>query len=323
MTGKRRRPWVAQGTGVKNRPCIGYFRTRREAEAALAAYKPVNDWDITLAELYNNWSRRHFENISQATRDTYRYGFQKMTPLYNKKMREITIYDLQNIIDGLNGDSTIRQVRNTMSQLYKEGLRLDIIDKNLASLLVTKKAPLVEHEIFTNEEINTMWDGITKVPDIESVLILLYTGMRISAFLTCPLSAINLEESYIRWGVKTEAGKNRVIPILPEIRPIIEKRVRENKEYLFELPSKRGEKASVSYFRRAYYYKPLEELGIRKLTPHSCRHTFISILNRFVGNKEFIQKIAGHASYTTTANIYTHPQIEELVNSVKDIKIRA
>ncbi|MBU5440346.1 tyrosine-type recombinase/integrase [Tissierella sp. MSJ-40] len=63
----------------------------------------------------------------------------------------------------------------------------------------------------------------------------------------------------------------------------------------------------------------LEKVGIRKLTPYSARHTFASLLNKAGADKVYIQKLIGHSDYSTTTNIYTHLEMEELKKAIEMI----
>lgn len=55
------------------------------------------------------------------------------------------------------------------------------------------------------------------------VLILLYTGIRAEEFLILENKNIHLDDQYFITGVKTDAGKSRIIPIHNDILPIIQK----------------------------------------------------------------------------------------------------
>jgi len=57
-------------------------------------------------------------------------------------------------------------------------------------------------------------------------------------------------------------------------------------------------------------------LGIRELNPHSCRHTCASLLAKAGADPLAIQRILGHASYSTTADHYTHTDIEYLQKAI-------
>ena len=52
-------------------------------------------------------------------------------------------------------------------------------------------------------------------------MVLLYTGMRIDELLSMRCENVHLKEHYMQGGEKTEAGKNRIIPILDPIYKII------------------------------------------------------------------------------------------------------
>ncbi|WP_353094167.1 tyrosine-type recombinase/integrase [Tissierella praeacuta] len=55
-------------------------------------------------------------------------------------------------------------------------------------------------------------------------------------------------------------------------------------------------------------------------TPHDCRHTFASRMDRAGSNKKSLQNIIGHANYSTTADIYTHTDIKELLEAIDMLK---
>ena len=70
-------------------------------------------------------------------------------------------------------------------------------------------------------------------------------------------------------------------------------------------------------FRRRDYYPLLDKLGIERKTPHATRHTYASRARQSGMPPEILQKILGHADYSTTANIYVHTDVEELVKAVE------
>ena len=91
-------------------------------------------------------------------------------------------------------------------------------------------------------------------------------------------------------------------------------------------------------FRHTYFYQPLSELGLidgklrsgcgnswvfpdkRHLTPHSTRHTFASLSAAAGMRPDNLQKIIGHADYSTTADIYIHKDISELRAEMSKLK---
>ena len=65
------------------------------------------------------------------------------------------------------------------------------------------------------------------------ILIEIYSGWRPQELATLKTADIDLEANTMKSGMKTEAGKNRIVPIHPIIRPLIEQCYSSNKEYLF------------------------------------------------------------------------------------------
>jgi len=65
-------------------------------------------------------------------------------------------------------------------------------------------------------------------------------------------------------------------------------------------------------YREDLYLAALKTLKVRPLNPHACRHTFASLLSKAGAETLAIQKLIGHAKYSTTADIYTHTDIELL-----------
>jgi len=66
----------------------------------------------------------------------------------------------------------------------------------------------------------------------DMVLIQLHTGMRAQELASLPLNKVDFENNIIEWGMKTEAGKNRIIPIHSKILPIIKSRADKTRQYL-------------------------------------------------------------------------------------------
>ena len=72
---------------------------------------------------------------------------------------------------------------------------------------------------------------------------------------------------------------------------------------------------SVDSFRRLYYKALAEVPGVRPLSPHCCRHTYVSTLERLGVPMEQIARLAGHSKIQTT-NIYLHTTFETLAEAV-------
>ncbi len=74
-------------------------------------------------------------------------------------------------------------------------------------------------------------------------------------------------------------------------------------------------------FRSDVFYGALEAADIEPtgLTPHCCRHTFASLSAAAGVKPENLQKIIGHANYSTTAEVYIHQNVTTLIEEMRKI----
>lgn len=121
---------------------------------------------------------------------------------------------------------------------------------------------------------------------------------------------------FIKGGVKTKAGKNRMIPIHSLIYPIIEERYNANSVYLIENES--GDKMNLKTYHR-YYWKPtLDKIGITApYTPHFTRHTFRTKMDNAGVNKRVMDLIMGHSSRDVGDRVYNHKTLEQLKDGIE------
>ena len=157
-----------------------------------------------------------------------------------------------------------------------------------------------------------MWDNEGK-RDIDIILILIYTGLRVNELLTLENTKINIECRYIRAGSKTEAGKDRLIPISYKILPLITRYIKLNNKYLFQ--TKTGNFLMYNNYRQNFK-KIIKKIGLQEHTIHDTRHTFATLLSNVDANKTSIKNIIGHSDYGITEKIYTHKDIEELKKAI-------
>lgn len=148
---------------------------------------------------------------------------------------------------------------------------------------------------------------------MDTILIMIFTGLRIGELLILKPDYIDLNNRTITGGIKTDAGKNRIIPINHKIMPFIENRLSQNNEYL--VINDLGGKMKYDNYYREKFQPIMEQLNM-KHKPHDCRHTFATLMSNSDANKTAIKKIIGHSSYVTTEKIYTHKDIEELRNAI-------
>ena len=83
-------------------------------------------------------------------------------------------------------------------------------------------------------------------------------------------SAIDLENETITGGLKTDAGKDRIVPIHPKALPYIKKWHSKSQGRLIFMGE--NEPITANYYRTYIYYPILEQLEIPRKTPHNTSH---------------------------------------------------
>lgn len=146
---------------------------------------------------------------------------------------------------------------------------------------------------------------------------LIYTGCRISELLDLKKENVNLEERYFRVVAAKTAAGIRSVPIAEKVYPFFEQWYSLNDcEYLLSAPDGR-------HFRYQNYYDSyrtplIETLGMRH-RPHDTRHICISMLTVAGVSDKVIKKIVGHKGQGVTEVVYTHFEIEELIDAINRI----
>lgn len=344
MSGKRRKPyrvrvtdrWVIDdktGRSKQLRPTLGYFETREEAMIALATYNEnpydINTDNITFSEVYEKWSDGYFRTLSNpSSARTIKAAYSYCNGLYNMRMQDIRVSHLEGtIINAQVGDSTKARIKSLFNMLYRYAVANDIVKKDYASVMFANGNPIKRSRTrdvipFTQEEIQMLWNNLEQIPFVDMILIEIYSGWRPQELAILKTYDVDITSETMRGGLKTDAGKNRIVPIHPLIKPLIEKRMSEaatlQSEYLFnDANGQQGTYMTYDKYR-SRFDKVMKRLNL-KHHPHETRHTFITKA-KACGVDEYILKlIVGHAIDDITEKVYTHRTIEQLKNEMEKI----
>lgn len=325
LSGKRRKPFVAKKTiGFDDNAkqlyhVVGYYETRALALAALAEFN-ANPYDletstITFSEAFEKWSAIKFEGISRSAVNGYNAAFDTCSELHDMKFVDIRTFHMQNIISSCGkGYDTLRKIRTLLNQLFKYAMENDIVSKDYSDYIdIGKKTSESSRIPFTKDEIDRLFEVESHIDFVDTILIMIYSGLRIGELLLIKSSDVNLENKTIKGGIKTYAGKDRVIPINHKILPLIKKRLESKNDYLI---SNNGRQMLYDNYYRDHWTHIMDQLGM-KHKPHDCRHTFATLMSNADANETSIKKLIGHNSYVTTEKIYTHKDIEELRKAIE------
>lgn len=329
LTGNRRRPfWVRKTNGwnEKGYPIyitIGYTATREEGNMLLAEYNKV-PWDvdqakITLKQLYDLWLKKKAPKLSNANQNSLKSAFRHIQNLSDMKYKEIRSYHMQETIDFCGkGYATQGAIKNLWVHLDRFALELDIVTRLYSDLLTSAPIPQTSRKRFTDAEIQSIWTLYTEAQSgkdfdhvpvewIDTVLIFLYSGFRISELLTMRTEQIDLRAGTFQGGIKTNAGRDRIVPIHSKIYPLVENRLDPDSEYFINVNGRMLPQTTY----RFYWNGLMQYLQIQK-TPHECRHTFESILDSNGANRKCIDLMMGHASKDVGNRVYNHKTLNEL-----------
>ena len=290
------------------------FATKAEALAILPELRqelPQQDMSVKFKDLYAKWLDGHEEKVTQSTINCYKSAYKYFSSLYYVEVAKIRTEHLQKCVEQCpHGKRTKENMKALGTSIWRYAMQLDIVDRNYAEYIYIKKEDEAEKISFSKDQLSKMWENVEKVPSLKYVLLLCYTGMRISEMTGALTENYNSEEGYFVTGIKTDAGKNRTITISPKIRPFFAE-FGKGKHLFTELSAKK--------FRTTVYYPalqaidldPLDEEGEHIYTPHCCRHTFATLMKNVPAPPTDKQKLIGHAKFEMTAH-YTHTDIESL-----------
>lgn len=310
LQGRRTRPWVA----AKNKVIIGYYPKKTDALEALERLtgRSLDErYNMTFAEVCEAWKAEHFRDLSKYGVRAYESAYKAFLPLYAKKFRDLRTSDFQAVIDSKSDTpEAAKKCKQLIGQMSTWAMREEIILTNYAQFVSLPQKEKHEKEVFTPGEIQMLSEDGSEAAMI--VLMLLSTGMRIGELFS--LKRADYHETYVVGGEKTEAGRNRVIPIRPEGQKYFAYFAARSKGELL-LSGYKGQHTPENY-RNRDYYSLLARLGIAKKTPHATRHTYATRAVKEGLAPEILQKVLGHADYATTANVYTHIDAETIVAAV-------
>lgn len=323
LSGKRRRPYAVRVTvgwtddGKQKYKYIGYYTGKREANAALRAYL-VNPYDLTvtdtkLKQIFETWLKN--TDLKPVTISGYKSAFNQSYNIHDLKIRDVKMSDLENAMYNLK-PSMQAGFKNAMLHIYKYAIKNDMIEKNLAEYLEPKHPNRKKRIPFTVEQIEQIKRFNHRYTDI--VIILLYTGLRINELLGMKKENVNLEHRYMVGGMKTKAGINRVIPIHNEIYDLVERYYNNSNKYLIE---HKGRPVVYRTFLTVFWARLKEYLNTDQ-TPHCTRHTFVTFADKCELNKVILKKIVGHETRDITDTVYTHKNINDLLDEINKLEYK-
>lgn len=291
-------------------------------ERILADYnmcKSANERNIeqkrSFADVYHDFYAWKYESdkgrvYSKSSMRATTTAFHNCKQIHDRPLVDLRHPDLQKVIDDCPlKRSSKEHIIALFKQIYKYAEIFELVEKNYAAHISANVAEDDEHGVpFDEKELAILW-AHKDDPISAMILILCYSGFRIGEIATL---TTNLSEMYFQGGIKTAAGKDRIVPIHSCIQDLVRDRM---DAYGSLLP------LSSDVFR-VKMYDFLTDVGIVKHTPHDCRHTFSALCERFKVSENDRKRMLGHSFKQDITNaVYGHRSVEDLREEIEKIRI--
>jgi integrase/recombinase XerC len=214
--------------------------------------------------------------------------------------------------------SSIGRKLAALRAFFKYLLRQGAVAKNPAELVATPKKEKRLPYHLTIDEVTALMEA-PHDPELLSlrdraILETLYScGIRVSELTGLDVASLDLEEGLVR--VLGKGNKERIVPLGSYARQALaaylELRGNPPGAAPLLLNARGGRLTSRSVARIVDKYI-LKLATVRKISPHTLRHTFATHLLEGGADLRAIQELLGHASLSTTQK-YTHVSIDRLM----------
>lgn len=315
-----------------------YFETYNDAYAALVEYNrnPYElDDDITISELYDKWLAVKEKNISDSGRRMYTAAWKYCTSVYKIGVKELKISQIKYCMEEGTASGhtaspeTKRNIKSLFNSLLDYAVENGIVERNISRAYVTRtKREAPKHHIpYSDEEMQKLWANIN-LYGVDLVLIQCYTGLRPQEIGLIETDAY--VGGTIKGGMKTDAGKNRIIPIHSRIQPLVQKHYEQalalGSKYLFNHTQSKDGRNLRSTFLTYERYKDLVESIVKQLElnpehkGHDGRSQFATMAKKYNMDEYAIKRIMGHSIGDLTERVYTTRDVEWLKEEIEKIK---
>ena len=220
---------------------------------------------------------------------------------------QIDIDDLQECVDDCpKGKRTRENMKALAGLLYKYAIPRHMATLNLGQYLIVGGGEASERAALPDDAVEKIRAAAGTVPGADYVLCQCYLGFRPSELLALDAKNYDRKERAFTGGSKTDAGRDRVVTVSPKIQSIID-RLTKDKIAGPVFCASDGSAMTIEQYR-ALFYQVLEKCGVEnpvegpdgakrhRYTPHSCRHTFATMMKRVQGADKDKLALIGHTS---------------------------
>ncbi len=320
---RRGRSWCAQvtlysyeknGKHFQKRKTKGGFATKRDAVEYLETLKQQETRTVpTLLKLYTAFEAHDLAKLSENKQTAYRIARKRIDSIIGKRIDELTVEQMQKVVDEAGSYYKARDLKNLLSKLYQLAMPEQFVTQNLAKFISLPELKESEPTPFTQEEVDALWKAYADGEMfVGYLLLMIYSGMMPGELFACEKSMIDLDRCEIYGcGKKTKTRKANAIVFADCVKPVIKGLINwVNGDKLVDVGHNQWYDA---------YHETLKRLGIRDLPPYSCRHTTGTEAARQNLNAAIVQKIMRHAKITTSQR-YIHLGTDDTHSGINTLK---
>lgn len=217
----------------------------------------------------------------------------------------------------------------TLKSFFKYLAAENKIKTNPASLVKMPKTKQMEPSYLTEQEYKRLLRAVQKnatqyfkLRDTAIITLLLGMGLRLSELVGLNVGAVNFEDGTMK--VARKGNQERILPVNDDVMISIQRYLKTRKDASFSSPlflsmrKQRIDSGSVWHLVKKYLRQAQIEKD--KLSPHTLRHTFATILLKQGENILTIKELLSHRNLRTTER-YLHIAGKDLKNAVGRIDL--
>ena len=293
-----------------------YWEDRKSGKPSEAEKIPFSDWA-------DSWYADYRTQVQPSTYSNYQYTLKTVKAHFGSRpIQDIRLMDVNNFLTGLyEKDYSLSKINKCKAML------IQIFGYAEDNEKILKNPALRAKVIRDTAEIAPQKKDAFHLDEIR-IRTLLISGLRVQELLALTPEDIAEDGSWINvnkaikmvdgipaLGSPKSRKSRRIVPI-PEAYRCHVRAIREQGGKAFLWASNRPNLLySVKLFRKKYYAVLRQIPGVRRLSPHCCRHTYITSLEAEGVPLQLIARLVGHSHVDTTVG-YTHTELDTLSQAV-------
>lgn len=318
--------------------------------------KSENINQMKVEKFYNFWLSTKKNRVQPMTYANYeKYGKRVNEFFFNKNIsvENLSVIDVERFMSFLYSknlsENTIKQYYISLRSCIQFAYKNNYININVVDKVQKPKSKNSKKQFYSSEEMKKLFDVIENEEIKLPIMLSAIYGLRRSEVLGLKWSAVDFENNKITIEhkivevkvdgkykliksntLKTDSS-NRQLPILPQVKFMLNEQLKKNKENSELLGrhynNKDYEYVCIDNFGKLItpnrlthsFFKILKKNNLKHIRFHDLRHSCASIMLASGISMKQIQEWLGHSNYATTANIYSHLDFTTKLNSAKNL----